>query len=134
MKIAYNDPNPGVFFAFDVKHPDEGITVRPLNDSQIKIISKETEKYETEVIDGKWVERTQTNDEKRADLVYDYCIVGWSGLTDEDGKPIECTRETKLKLMRENPNFALFVNQAIAAAGSKLALNKETELKNLLTS
>ncbi len=134
MNISYKVTNPGVFFPFDGKNLDEGITVRALNDAQIKIIAKETETKEAEIIEGRWIDRIKIDDDKRSDMIYDYCIVCWKGLNDEDGTAIECTRVNKIKLMRENPNFALFVNEAIVAAGSKEALKKETELKNLSTS
>jgi len=131
MKVAFKDPNPGIYFALD---NESGIKVRALNEVKMKEITDEVTTTSEEVRGGRIVTHENVDEKLRAELVYDYCIVGWTNITDENGEEIEFTRENKLKLVRENPNFTLTINEMIAVAGSKQALDAENELKNFFLS
>jgi cupin superfamily acireductone dioxygenase involved in methionine salvage len=49
-------------------------------------------------------------DEDGYDLAkWDYCIVDWENLTDENNNQISCTAENKIKFMQEQMGFMTFV-------------------------
>ncbi len=57
-------------------------------------------------------ELTVAEKKKEADDMYDYAIVGIRGATWEGGKEIECNRENKLKLMKDE-QFSRFVQHCM---------------------
>ncbi len=68
-------------------------------------------------------EPTPEQAEKEADDLWDYVITGLENFFDRDGKPIECTRENKLRLM-ELPVFDRFIArclQLLSESGVKAA-------------
>lgn len=65
-----------------------------------------------------------------AELYADHVIVGWEGVTSEDGKTLKYTRENVIKLLLDLPElFTDIVQQSSAAANFK-KLEEEKELKN----
>lgn len=135
LKVTMKDLNPGIFFLWPSSDPKEkgGITVRSLTDSKHREILKQTTSVDTEYIDGKPVEKKVFDEDKYNELMYDYCIVSWTGLED-DGKPVPCTAKIKMKLMREHAVFPTIVNTCIAIAKSERAMKDKEELKNFFRS
>jgi hypothetical protein len=63
-------------------------------------------------------------------MTFDYCIVDWTGIADENGGAIPCTKENKIWAMNNDNRFARlvtkFLNQLNAAEEGK----SESEAKN----
>jgi hypothetical protein len=64
------------------------------------------------------------------DDIHDYVIVTWEGFETPDGTPIECTRETKVNLMNNDPAFYAFVNECVETLVPQLAEDAEDSEKN----
>jgi hypothetical protein len=113
-KFNIKDPNPGVWFKFDDQDPESGsISIRVANDTIIRKIDKACSKTRVEYKNGQRFEVRETNDDLYSEMLWDYVIPDWSGLEDDEGKPLECTTENKLFLMRNNPGFSLFVQKCL---------------------
>lgn len=131
-KFSLKDPNPGVWFLFDQEDPNSGrICIRILNPAKGQEIEKVTSKDKWEWRQGQRVKLPPDIDEdKRHQMLWDYSIVSWERLEDDDGKPIECSPENKVKLMRENPNFFAFVNACITQLNQEYESIREAVAKN----
>lgn len=110
MKINFNDPNPGQWFDLDA---DTAICLRIANTKFLRSIEKLPK-------------------EQQEQKTWDYCIVGWRNLLDEDGNEIPCTRENKIKLIAESMDFMLVVNHFLEKINEDLRLRKEDLEKNSL--
>jgi len=112
--FSLKDPNPGVWFKFDENDPESGeIRIRAMNNEHRKKLQKECNKKRVEYKHGQRFEVTDVNDDKFSELLWDYCIVEWNGLTDDDGVPLVCGPETKATLMQRNVGFAQFVGKCL---------------------
>lgn len=131
-KFSLRDPNPGVWFRFDEDDPDSGrICIRVLNPAKVQEIEKATSKEKWEWRQGqKFKVAPDVDEAKRDQMLWDYCIVDWEKLEDDDGKPLECTPENKLGLMKTNPNFFAFVNACISELNRGLDQIKDGITKN----
>lgn len=119
-KFSIKDPNPGTWFKFDEKDFDSGrICIRILNEAKRQEIRKEAVKINSEMAFHPKTHAAQRvlsetiDQDKFSDMLWDYCIVSWEKLEDDEGNPIACTPENKSKLMRENIGFAQFVGSCI---------------------
>lgn len=113
-QFALKDPNPGAWFSFDDEDENAGrIRVRVLNDAQRTEIRKQVDTKRVEYKHGQRFPVVDRNEDLYSRLLWDHAIVEWEGLEDEEGNPIECTTENKVKLMQENIGFALFVGQCM---------------------
>lgn len=111
-KFSLTDPNPGTWFPFDEDDPESGsVCVRVLNTAKRREIRKKAVKKRVEYKHGQRYEFEEADDGLYSELLWDYVIVDWCKLEDENGNPIECTTENKALLMRENVGFAMFINQ-----------------------
>jgi hypothetical protein len=112
--FSIKDPNPGVWFKFDEDDPESGeIKLRAANTAKLDEIDKLSLKRRVEYVKGQRFEVYDKNEDLHSELLWDYVIVEWDKLEDEDQKPIPCNTETKLKLMRENIGFSLFVSNCL---------------------
>ena len=119
-KFSIKDPNPAVWFKFDESDPESGeIGIRALNANERQKIGKACIKRRVEYKHGQRFEVQDTDDELYSEMLWDYCIVDWKKLEDDDGKTIPCTTEKKLFLMRNNPGFAQFVSQCLEMLAEK---------------
>lgn len=126
-RFSLVDPNPGVWFSFNEDDADSGrICVRVMNEAERRKIRKATTKKILKR--GQWVE--DINDDKFSEMLWDYCIVDWEGLEDDAGKPIECSRENKLKLIREHVGFQFFVSTCIERVTEQIENQLEVVEKN----
>jgi len=113
-KFSLTDPNPGVWFKFDESDPESGeIRIRVLNSLKREEIQKICIKNRDIYKNGQRYVTTDTNDSLFSELLWDYCIVEWTGLEDEEGKTLTCDTDTKIRLMRENVGFSLFVGRCL---------------------
>ncbi len=112
--FSTKDPNPGVWFTFDENDSDSGaIRIRAMNNEQRKVLQKKCNKNRVEYKKGGRYEVTDVNDDKFSTMLWDYCIVEWERLEDDDGTVLVCDTETKTKLMQENVGFAQFVGACL---------------------
>ena len=133
-KFSLKDPNPGVWFLFDESDPNSGrICVRILNSAKGQEITKATTKKRVEYKQGQRFEVFDIDEDKRSAMIWDYCIISWERLEDDDGKPIECTPENKAKLMLENVGFAAFIGSCMAKLNAEFEARREAIEKNLLS-
>lgn len=108
--FSLREPNPGAWFSFDESDPAGGkICLRIMNSITLRNIRRAAVKPRVEYKHGQRFEFTDTDEDLISDMTWDYCIVDWTGLEDDDGKPIPCTKENKVFLMRENLQFQTFV-------------------------
>ena len=130
-KFSLKDPNPGAWFYFDEANPTSGrICLRVLNAAKRQEIAKATEKRRVEYKQGTRFEFMEVDEDKRTSLMWDYCIIGWENLTEDDGTPIECTTENKIKLMMENIGFASFVGSCLSRINDSIDMIKDATSKN----
>jgi hypothetical protein len=133
-KFSLKDPNPGVWFKFDSEDPDSGeIAIRAVNQRKRREIQRQCVKNRVEYKHGQRFEVQDTNDDLFSDLLWDYIIVDWIKLEDEDGKPIVCTTENKLRLMSEDVGFQQFVNACLVKLNEDFEDRVETIEKNSLS-
>lgn len=140
MKVKLDNLNPGTWFNFnDAKPEDGGICLRIANTAILQEIGKvcSTTKYEyakaTNDLKGKaqrfeWVD---FDEEKAFEMRWDYCIVDWKNLTDENNVQIECTKENKKKLMGEQIVFSAFVLSCLKKLNKTIQEEMEEQAKNL---
>ena len=111
MKLNFNDPNPGVFFPFNDDNPDAGgVCLRVLPMDELKRIEKATTKKRIEYKKGQRFEVLTVDNELKERLVFDYMITDWPGLTEDNGDPIECDADNKVRAMNKFVKFANFVS------------------------
>jgi len=129
MKFNLKDLNPGTWFYFDESNPDDGsIKIRVLSAGKLAEIRDKTIKTEAEYRDGKRHEYQVVDNAARDCIVWDYCIVDWENLFDDDGAPIECTAENKLTVMNEHVGFASFVNACLKRLNrEQLKIDEDSE-------
>jgi len=135
--FSTKDPNPGAWFKFDENDPASGeIRIRAINAARRAEIQKKCVKKKIEYKHGQRFEFQDTNEEKFSEMLWDYSIMEWSNLEDDDGQSIPCTTEMKTFLMQNNIGFAQFVSQCLEQLDadeemrvSKLEKNSSTGLK-----
>jgi len=131
MRFNLKDLNPGTVFLFNDDKPEEGsVTLRLCNGQALTDIRKQTVKKRYEYKRGARMEVEDFNDELHSELLWDYAIVDWSGVEDEKGKPIPCTRENKALLMRGSPVFSRLVGNYLDRLGEEEAAHAEAVEKN----
>ena len=131
-KFNMSNPNPGIWFQFDEDNPESGeISLRPLNSAKREEIRKKTIKSREKFKHGQRFVIEDTNDELFSEMLWDYSIVDWSGRVDDDGKPIECTTENKLFLMRNHIGFSMFVSEKMVDLAEQYESRISLENENL---
>jgi hypothetical protein len=137
LSLNMKELNPGILFHWPSNDDTEehGIRIRSLNNAKSKEFIKEATLIDTEYEGAKPVKKETFDSDIYNSLMYDYCIVSWTGIIDENtGEYLPCTRENKIKLMEEHPAIASMVNTAIAICASERAIKDEGELKNFFRS
>ena len=131
-KFSIKDPNPGVWFKFNEDDPDSGeIRIRVVNSSKRQEIQKACVKRRVEYKHGQRFEVQDTNDELFSEMLWDYSIMEWNRLEDDDGKPIVCDTDMKVFLMQNNIGFAQFVSRCLELITEEEESRVATIEKNL---
>jgi hypothetical protein len=79
-----------------------------------------------------YVKDFDLNDKQQDDfseMTWDYSIVSWHLVT-TNGDEIECTKENKLKFMKNSPKFASWIADCLESMRSDLKVMKEEAEKN----
>jgi len=122
MKFRLQDLNPGAWFNFDVDDPETGrIRLRVLNAQKLTEIRDTTMTNKVEYHADNRFEYQEIDNAARDRIIWDYCIIEWEGLVDDDDVPIECTTDNKIKLMNGHIGFSTFIEACLEK------LNKENE-------
>jgi hypothetical protein len=122
MKFDLTELNPGVFFSFDENEDGAGgVTIRLANGKILDEINKACIKKKVEFRRGQRHEVIIDNDELRSKMLWEYVIIDWKGLYDQDGKEIPCTKENKVMLMQGSVKFSSFIGNCVEK------LTEETE-------
>ena len=131
MKFSMKNLNPGAWFYFDKNDPESGkICIRILSPGKLSEIRNSIE-TEVEFKDGQRYEYQKPDtDGIRDKIIWDYCIVDWQNLVDDDNQPIECNIENKLKLMQEHIGFSSFVENCLTQLNEQNEIYKEYSEKN----
>ncbi len=133
-KFSLKDPNPGVWFLFDENDLNSGrICIRVLNAAKGQEIAKATTKKRTEYKSGQRFEVSEVDEDRRSQMLWEYTIIDWERLEDDEGKLIACNPENRSKLMLENIKFSLFVGICISKLNAEYETQREAIEKNLLS-
>ena len=123
--------NPGVWFKFNENDPDSGeVCVRLATPRKTREISKASGRQKIEYKGGQRYNYTETDEEKSSRLLWDYIIVDWRGLEDNDGNPIPCTPEKKYDLMMDNLLFFRFITNCVTRLNDEAEQDRERIEKN----
>lgn len=127
-KWVFDDPEPDAA-EFRIRSMDpfveEQVDARPV---ESKIVLNESTRQMQRL---SWPKELTPEEKRKAkDDLYDYVITGIKNAFWGEDKPIQCTRENKLKLVKD-PRFDRFLNRCLKAVDGILAEKKEEELKNV---
>jgi len=125
--------NPAVKF-FLSSDETEWVELKTLADAELREIRKKVAKKKAEYkkVGGGAAQRfdyVDVDDEMLADEITDKCIVRWY-LLDTDGNEIPCTRENKLLLTGNSPEFSSFISDSLEKLKKDKEDKKEEEEKN----
>ena len=132
MKFNLKDLNPGSWFYFDETDAESGkICLRVLNAEKLAEIRDKTMQTKVEYRGDNRYEYSDIDHSGRDRIIWDYCIVDWQGLIDDDEQPIECTTENKIKLMNGHVGFSGFVEKCLEKLNRQNERYAEFSEKNL---
>ena len=132
MKLNLKDLNPGTWFQFDENDPESGsICLRVLNAGKLAEIRDKTIKTQVEYRGTNRFEYQDMDNAARDRIIWDYCIVDWEGLIDDEEVPIECTTETKIALMNGHVGFSMFIESCLEKLNKLNEVHAEYLEKNL---
>lgn len=131
MRIDLTNLNPSASFPFDYNDPEAGnIELRVASAGLLENLRKKHVKTVAEFRRGQRFEKQITNHDGYELDFWDYCIVGWTGLTDVNGEDIPCTAENKALLMSGSPQFAEIVRERMERLQEENAKRAEDAEKN----
>ena len=132
MKFNLKDLNPGSWFKFDENDLESGsICLRVLNAGKLAEIRDKTIKTQVEYHSDNRHEYQDMDNAARDRIIWDYCIVGWQDLIDDEENPIECTTENKIMLMNGHIGFSMFVEHCLEKLNKLNEVHDEYLEKNL---
>lgn len=107
----------------------EWVELKTLADAELREIRKRVAQKKAEYKNvgrtgAQRFEYVDVNDELLADEITDRCITTWY-LLDTEGNEIPCTRENKLLLTGQSPEFSTFISDSL----EKLKKDKEEKVK-----
>jgi len=130
--MEFQKKNPGTFFPWpgEPKGSKNGITLRIPTAEAIREWDEATTVERDVVVDGQLFSKREVTDQALRDrLRYDYCIVTWSGLT-EDGVEVPPTPENKVAYMHTCPEFAALVGKKMRELNDLIERRAGDERKN----
>ena len=132
MKFNMKDLNPGAWFKFEPDDPESGeICIRVLNAEKLAEIRNETIKTKVEYRNDNRFEYQDIDHSARDSIIWNYCIVDWKGLVDDEDNPIECTPDSKMQLMNGHIGFSMFVENCLERLNKQNEIYQEYSEKNL---
>ena len=115
MRYDLKNLNPGIWFFFDEDKGDEGgsVCLRICDSDILREIRKQTIKQKVIYKDHQRYEYEDENEDLRNELIWDYCVVDWKGVFDQDDHLVPCNKEMKMLLMGKSVTFATFVTDKL---------------------
>jgi NAD-dependent dihydropyrimidine dehydrogenase PreA subunit len=121
MKFDLKNPNPGVWFDLpdDELQPEEEkktksrICLRVCNAEALEAIDDQTIKKRKFFKKGQFHEEIEVDEKLRSRMLWDYSIIAWENLQDENGVDIPCNTDTKAALMTGSPVFVRIVSERL---------------------
>ena len=132
MKINTKNLNPPIWFNFP--NTDASVCLRICAGDDLDEINSKTIRKEIEYKDGNRYEYRIVDEKLRNELFWDFCIVDWKNINDENDSPVPCTRENKVLFIGKMPKFTSFVADCLERVGQIIMEQRELEEKNSLTS
>ena len=75
---------------------------------------------------GMWIPDTSDDITDYTWKKFNYCVLDWKGLNDQDGTPLECTEENKQYIFDYVHEIMLWVSVQIASLTTDISLEKKT--------
>jgi hypothetical protein len=131
MKFNLSKLNPGTWFWFDEKNPDNGgVCLRVVSRKKMEEIKEATMTITYEYRSGQRYENRDVDRQAWERMLWDYVIVDWKNLINDDGSKILCDADNKYKLMSEHPGFAAFVQDKLDELNTHTLDQQEDVEKN----
>lgn len=133
--MRLNTENVGTWFDVPNDPDNARVCLRAATMGVIKEIHKKTSSKKTEYkkfgrrANYQRFEYDDPDEDKREQLLWDYCIVDWEGFFDTDAE-MECSTANKIKLMNESAEFALFVADSLEILNDAQIKDQEDIEKN----
>lgn len=131
MKFSLSDPNPATRFTF--QDGSGYVELRAMTPAVMDKLHKKHTTVKAEYHRGVRHEVSKTDHDAYDADFWDHCIAGWDGLTDENDQPIPCTKENKLVLYKNSPEFSSMIRVLIDKLAEDLAARTEALEKNFST-
>lgn len=129
MTVNFSSKNESTRFHFDESEPEAGwLDVRACNKKQWDIIEDQTVSEKKKFKRDRYVPIVKVNRNLQNELLWDYCITGWHGVA-YDGKILECTKENKVMLLENSPQFMTFFTSCIEIL-EDIEVTQEKKRKN----
>jgi len=119
--------NKGTWFPYE---SGSEICLRTCAAEDLRDIVKKSSEKKARFTDRARIEWEEPDEDKRFELLYDFCIVDWKGFFDKDEKPIPCTKEMKLLLMGKSVEFARKVGELLKQMSETEEVYKADQEKN----
>jgi len=131
MRVDMQKLNPGSWFSFDDDDPDFGrICLRVCPKDKDREFEETTSKKVVKTFKGLPYDSTERDPAAYDALLWDYVIVDWEGIIDANGDQVPCTKEHKLSLMGNEPEFSRFVIEQLSLLKTRTLKEREGLEKN----
>jgi hypothetical protein len=132
--------NPGSWFPFEPMREGQtiddvgGVCIRVMNQGAVNEMEKKTRTYTVEyrqIGRGQGRQRfeyykpVEGAKDIEFEMMWDYCVVDWKGVLDDNKKPIPCTKENKIALMQGSVEFMAFVNDCQKQINTDIGIMEE---------
>jgi hypothetical protein len=134
MRIATNDLNPGIWIELNPEKPELGrLCLRPASAEFLDELHKKHTKKKTVYRRHQPAVEEVTDEAAYKRDLWDYSIVDWEGIQDQDGEDIPCTTEWKARLIMESPLFLRYYSRCLARVEELMEERAEAEEGNFLS-
>ncbi len=76
----------------------------------------------------------KVDEKRRSHMIWDFVVVDWNGVLDEDEKAVKCTTDNKIKLMEQSVVFAGFIGECLEKLNTDIGSYQKVLEKNSLSS
>lgn len=130
MQFDLNNLNEGTWFS--IEGTDARICLRGITPDDARRIRKDSIKKNKLEFgkDGKPHYIPVEDEDRFFDLLWDYYIVSWENIKDQNGNDIKCNKENKILLMGKSAKFSSMVTKYIDQLNEALSVEREQDEKN----
>ncbi len=127
MKFNLEELNPGTWFPFE---GDARACVRACAGDDLREIRRQCVKRKVEYRNGQRLVYEEIDEDLQSQLLWDFCIIGWEGFVDQNGKDIPCNSEFKKILMGKSIKFSAFIGECMEKINALNKIQAEEAAKN----